>query len=382
MRNVLVAFILLTLSSAAAAQQWMQMEQQNRPITVGASGIVTSADALRFGPPPNRRWRISITQLAQEGSRVKAGDVLARFDGSATDDRIRTLQADLNAKQSELESLFETQQREIEDGKVRLAAAESAADKAARKAAADEDLFASLEYKKLVEERDITRRVLEQEQKRIELVARVRESKQAELEADIRRLESELSGAQRELESFSIVAPRDGLVIIGLNREGQKLDVNEQVNPGMVVVELADESNLVVHAEVPEYAANKIALGQQASITIDAAGGAELTGEVIEVGSVVRRQSQYSQAMVRDVTVSLPGEAIPELRAGMSVKIDIEVASQAAALAVPDSALQYRDGTPGVEVRGGGWRQVRLGPVSAGMHIIKEGLEAGEEIRL
>jgi multidrug efflux pump subunit AcrA (membrane-fusion protein) len=381
-RNVLVAFILLTLSSAAAAQQWMQMEEQNRPITVGASGIVTSADALRFGPPPNRRWRISITQLAQEGSRVKAGDVLARFDGSATDDRIRTLQADLNAKQSELESLFETQQREIEDGKVRLAAAESAADKAARKAAADEDLFASLEYKKLVEERDITRRVLEQEQKRIELVARVRESKQAELEADIRRLESELSGAQRELESFSIVAPRDGLVIIGLNREGQKLDVNEQVNPGMVVVELADESNLVVHAEVPEYAANKIALGQQASITIDAAGGAELTGEVIEVGSVVRRQSQYSQAMVRDVTVSLPGEAIPELRAGMSVKIDIEVASQAAALAVPDSALQYRDGTPGVEVRGGGWRQVRLGPVSAGMHIIKEGLEAGEEIRL
>jgi multidrug resistance efflux pump len=313
---------------------------------------------------------------------VKAGDVLARFDGSATDDRIRTLQADLNAKQSELESLFETQQREIEDGKVRLAAAESAADKAARKAAADEDLFASLEYKKLVEERDITQRVLEQEQKRIELVARVRESKQAELEADIRRLESELSGAQRELESFSIVAPRDGLVIIGLNREGQKLDVNEQVNPGMVVVELADESNLVVHAEVPEYAANKIALGQQASITIDAAGGAELTGEVIEVGSVVRRQSQYSQAMVRDVTVSLPGEAIPELRAGMSVKIDIEVASQAAALAVPDSALQYRDGTPGVEVRGGGWRQVRLGPVSAGMHIIKEGLEAGEEIRL
>jgi multidrug efflux pump subunit AcrA (membrane-fusion protein) len=381
-RNVLGAFILLTLSSAAAAQQWMQMEEQNRPITVGASGIVTSADALRFGPPPNRRWRISITQLAQEGSRVKAGDVLARFDGSATDDRIRTLQADLNAKQSELESLFETQQREIEDGKVRLAAAESAADKAARKAAADEDLFASLEYKKLVEERDITQRVLEQEQKRIELVARVRESKQAELEADIRRLESELSGAQRELESFSIVAPRDGLVIIGLNREGQKLDVNEQVNPGMVVVELADESNLVVHAEVPEYAANKIALGQQASITIDAAGGAELTGEVIEVGSVVRRQSQYSQAMVRDVTVSLPGEAIPELRAGMSVKIDIEVASQAAALAVPDSALQYRDGTPGVEVRGGGWRQVRLGPVSAGMHIIKEGLEAGEEIRL
>ena len=382
MRYKLGLLLLLLASSTVSAQQWLQLEKQNRPITVGASGIVTSADALRFGPPPNRRWRISITQLAQEGSRVKAGDVLARFDGSATDDRIRTLRAELNSKQSELESLFETQSREIEDGKVRLAAAESAADKAARKAAADAELFASLEYKKLVEEREVTQKVLEQEQKRIELVARVRESKQAELEADIRRLESELAGAQRELESFSIVAPRDGLVIIGLNREGQKLDINEQVNPGMVVVELADESNLVVQAEVPEYAANKIALGQQASITIDAAGGADLNGEVIEVGSVVRRQSKYSQAMVRDVTVSLPDESISELRAGMSVKIDIEVASQAAALAVPDSALQYRDGMPGVEVRGDGWRPVQLGALSAGMHIIEEGLEEGEEISL
>ena len=382
MKRILASLVFLTWSAAASAQQWLELEKQDRPITVDASGIVTSADALRFGPPPNRRWRISITQLAQEGSRVKAGDVLARFDGSATDDRIRTLKADLNSRRSELESLLETQSREIEDGKVRLAAAASAADKAARKAAADAELFASLDYKKLVEERDITAQVLEQEKRRIELVVRVRESKQAELEADIRRLESELAGAQRELESFSIVAPRDGLVIVGVNREGQKLDVNEQVNPGMVVVELADETNLVVMGEVPEFSANSIALGQKASITIDAAGGTELDGEVLEVGSVVRRQSKYSQAMVRDVTVSLPAESISELRPGMSVKLDIEVDSQPAALAVPDSALQYRDGKPGVEVRGDGWRPVQLGSVSAGMHIVEDGLDEGEEISL
>lgn len=382
MRSLLLMLALLALSSPANAQQWLKIENSDHPITVDASGIVTSADALRFGPPPNRRWRISITQLAQEGARVKAGDVLARFDGSGTDDRIRTLNAELNSRRSELESLAETQMREIEDGKVRLAAAESAADKAARKAAADGDLFASLEYKKLLEEREITQKVLEQEQRRIELVARVRESKQAELEADIRRLESELAGAQRELESFTITAPRDGLVIIGVNREGQKLDVNEMVNPGMVVAELADETNLVVQAEVPEYAANNIALGQHASITIDAAGGAELEGEVIEVGAVVRRQSQYSQAMVRDVTVSLPEESISGLRAGMSVKLDIEVDTQRSALAVPDTALHYRDGAPGLFVRSDGWRPVRLGRVSAGMHIVEEGLEAGEEVQL
>ncbi|MEE4216971.1 MAG: efflux RND transporter periplasmic adaptor subunit, partial [Xanthomonadales bacterium] len=338
--------------------------------------------SLRFGPQPNRRWRIAITELAQEDSRVQTGDVLARFDGSATDDRIRQLDAELNAKRSELASLKETQSQEIEDGKVRMAAARSAADKAARKASAKAELFASLEYRKLVEDRDITQALYEKEQKRAALVTRVRESKQAELEADIRRLESELSGAQRELEEFTIKAPRAGLVIVGTNRQGQKLDTNEQVNPGMVVVELADENKLVVQAEVPEYAANQIAIGQAVNISIDAAGAGDLAGKVLEVASIVRRQSQYSQAMVRDVAVSLPDSGVEGLRPGMSAKLDIVVDTQRQALAVPDEALQYRDGRPGVLLRGDGWRPVALGRRSAGMTIVESGLVAGDEVSL
>ena len=119
--------LLVLASGVATADEWLTIEPTDRPITIAAGGVVTSADALRFGGPPSRNWRITITDLAREGSRVQAGDVLAKFDGSATDDRIRTLSAELNAKRSELESLHETQAREIEDGKVRLASARSAA---------------------------------------------------------------------------------------------------------------------------------------------------------------------------------------------------------------------------------------------------------------
>ncbi len=380
--RILVLF-LLAVPLAASAQQWLSVEASDRPVTVAASGVITSANALRFGPPPNRSWRIAITYLAQEGSRVEAGDTLAQFDGSRTDDRIREVSAGLNSARSELESLLETQQREIEDSKVRLAAAESEAEKAARKADADAELFASLEYQKLVEQKNIKQALYENEKVRSRLAARVRASRQAELEADIRRLESELNGAQRELEAFTIKAPRAGLVIVGTNREGQKLDTNDQVNPGMIVVELADETDLVIQAEVPEFVANRIELGQAASITVDAVGGSEVSGEVIDMGSVVRRQSRYSQAMVRDVTVSLPDQLIPSLRAGMSVKLDIVVDNMRAALAVPDSALVYRDGKPGVVVRGDGWQAVTLGPTSsAGMHIVESGLEPGAEVAL
>ena len=372
----------LLVSSVAAAQQWAVLEPGDRPITVSASGIVVSADSIRFGPPATRRWRVTITNLAREGSMVNAGDVLAQFDASSTDDRVRDKQAELNAKQSELESLLETQRREIEEEKVTLAEAESAAEKAARKADTNADVYAGLEYRKLLEERDIAADLYRREQERRDLNRRVREAKKAELEADIRRLESEVAGAERELASFTITAPRAGLVIIGTDQQGQKLSVNDQTNPGITVVELANPDDLIVRAEVPEFAATRIAVGQRAVSVIDAAGGTPITGEVVEVGSIVRRQSQFSQAMIRDVAVSLPPDVIQTLRPGMSVKLEIEVDTQQNALAVPDEALQYRNGKPGVVVRGDGWRQIVLGRASAGLHIVEQGLAAGDRVAL
>lgn len=381
MSRLFIMFMLFVAADAARGQQWLPVEPQDRPLTVNASGIVNSSDAQRFGPPPSQSWRITITELAREGSRVKAGDVLAQFDGSATDDRVRTLGAELNARRSELESLLETQASEIEQEKVRLAEAKSIAEKATRKADTDAELYASLEYKKLLEEKAIAQDLYRREQQRTDLVVAVREAKRAELEADIRRLESELAGAERELESFTIRAPRDGLVIVGTDRQGQKLDVNDAVNPGIIVVELADETKLEVQAGVPEYAAARIAVGQPVEIDIDATGGS-LEGHVSSVASIVRRQSQYSQAMVRDVTVTLPPDAIAGLRPGVSAKLRIVVGTERDALAVPDEVIHYRDGIPGVIVRGDGWRPIRIGRASSGMHIVESGLEPGDEVAM
>ena len=376
------ALLLAVLAAPAAhADQWQRLEARDRPITVTASGVVASSQALRFGPPPSQSWRITITKLAREGTRVGKGDVLAEFDGAATDDRKKEKEAELARKQSELASLIETQAREVEEDKVRLAEAESAAEKAARKAAVDPKVYAGLEYRKLVEERRAAEERYRREQSRMDLVARVRRSKVAELEADIRRLESEVAGANAELDSFTIRAPRDGLVIVGTDQEGQKLDVNDAVNPGMTVVEVIDDTSLVIEAEVPEFAAARLEVGQPARVALDVAGGGEIRGTVVEVSSIVRRQSRFSQAMVRDVAIRLD-EAVPDLRPGMSTQVTLVVDTVTDAIAVPEQALRYRDGRPGLVVRGSGWQPVTLGGTSAGMRIVADGVAAGQEIEL
>ena len=379
MRRLSIGVLISVIATSAWSAQQLTMVAEDRPITVTATGIVAARDASRFGPPPNRNWQIAITKIAREGQRVKQGDVIAEFDGSATDDRVKQKQAELAAKQSELESVLETQAREAEEDKVALAEAESEARKAARKANVDVTVYAGLEYRKLIEEKRVSAELADYERRRVALAADVRALTLAELRADVRRLESELTAAKTELASFTIRSPRDGLVLVGTMRDGSKLDVSDTVNPGMTVVEVIDDNDLIVQADVPEFAAAKLAVGQQAIVSLDAAGGGDVTGKVVSVASIVRRQSRFSQAVVRGIEIELD-ETSDALRPGMSAKVTLVVDTQADALAVPEEAIAYREGVPGVIIAGRGWTPIKLGKASAGQRIVQNGLEAGEEI--
>jgi HlyD family secretion protein len=377
-----IVFGAALLSAAASAQQWLELSARDLPVTVSASGLVTSAEVVRFGPPPSQSWRITITELAREGQRVDTGDTLARFDSSGSDDRVRDLEGQLAESRSELASFQEIRARDVEQEKLDIADALSKANKAAQKADQPAELLAGIEYEKLVEDRRISAQLLETARSRLGLSASVREARQQELEADIRRLEIQLRSAQDELDSFTLRAPRPGLVIVGTDRQGAKLDVNSSVNPGIVVIELVDDRKLQVQAEVPEHASAQIALGQTARVFVDAVGSNELPGRVKEVANIVRRQSRNSQTMVRDVVIELASADSAGLRPGMSVTVTVEVDRLKGAVSLPQSALVYRDGKPGVELRNGSWQPVQLGARSDDEFIVLGGVSAGQEVRL
>lgn len=381
MKMIIALLTTLAISIPALAEQWLTLAERDVPIIVSASGVVSSAEVTRFGPPPSRSWRTTITQIAREGQEVKPGDVLARFDNSGADDRVRELEAELAEAEGALKSFLETSARDIEQEKLDIAAAASDAKKAALKAEQPAELIATVEYEKLVEARLMSEKKLANLKARTALSAKVRTATRQELEADIKRLNIQLQAAKDELASFTLRADRQGLIIIGTDREGTKLDVNANVNPGMVVVELVNPDELQVEVEIPEHASAKIRTGQPATVTVDA-GGSELSGQVTAVANVVRRQSRSSQTMVRDVVVAFASDDLSGLRPGMSVKVMIEVDRVTRALAIPESALHYRDGYPGVRLRNGEWQAVSLGPKSENEYVVLTGLVTGQEIQL
>ena len=374
--------LLLLAPYSAAAEQFFEVRPADRPITVAASGIVVSTEVLRFGPPPSGNWQTTIAELAQEGQRVREGDLLVRFDSSNLDDDLTRVSGHLAQRRSELLSLDENQRREIEDEKVALAQAQSEARKADRKAEQPEELIPGIEYRKLVEEKRIANLLMRRARDRQALSHRLRAARRQELETGVRQLAVKRAAVEKELAAFTIRAPGPGLVVLGTDYEGNKVDVNASVHPGLVVVRLEDDSRLAVQAEIHEHAAARLAVGQRVRIAIDSGGEADLVGRVSRVANTVRRRSRYSDSMVRDITVAVDPGQPPVLRLGMSVQIEVDLSMLREALAIPAAVLVYRAGSPGVLLRGQGWRPVLLGERSADMFIVEGGLQAGDMVRL
>ncbi|MDE0227056.1 MAG: hypothetical protein OXP28_18250, partial [Gammaproteobacteria bacterium] len=246
MKGLGVLVLLLLAPFTAAAEQFFEVYVADRPVTVATSGLVVSTEVLRFGPPPSGNWQTTIAELAQEGQRVREGDLLVRFDSSNLDDDLTRVSGQLAQRRNELLSLDEWQRQEIEDEGVALAAAESEARKADRKAEQPEELIPGIEYRKLVEEKRIANVLMRRARERQALSLRLREARRQELETGVRQLGVKLASVEKELASFTIRAPRSGLVVLGTDYEGNKVDVNASVHPGLVVVRLADDSQLAV----------------------------------------------------------------------------------------------------------------------------------------
>ena len=74
---------------------------------VRMDGEVFAESTLSIDPPVlDELWQLNITQLANDGALVKAGDVIVVFDGSQTQQTLITKQSSMQEKQSELQKLL------------------------------------------------------------------------------------------------------------------------------------------------------------------------------------------------------------------------------------------------------------------------------------
>ncbi len=155
------------------------------------------------------------------------------------------------------------------------------------------------------------------------------------------QMRANLDKAQDDLSKTTIYAPLSGHVIDLNAEEGEVVVSGTMNNPGSVIGIIADLSEILAQVDVDETEIVNVKIGQEAVLKVDAVPDREYHGRVVEVGSSGFNRPQQPDVTFYQVKVLLR-DADAELRAGMSVRAEIQTAAHADVAVVPIQAVVER----------------------------------------
>jgi HlyD family secretion protein len=174
------------------------------------------------------------------------------------------------------------------------------------------------------------------------------ESKQQEVTTAKRALEAtekDLKNAKDELEAHEVKAPFDSVVMYGDANfwwSRRDIQVGKDANPGQVLVSLPDMNSLQAAVNVAEIDVHKVKIGQDAMITVEAAGGKIVHGKVLTVSEVANAGQGWLSSDTKEFKVEISLDNITALKPGISCQAEITIDKTDSVLILPVQAV-FRD---------------------------------------
>ena len=363
--------------------------------SIRLSGTVSALDSAAIRAPRLRvRSQLTLTRLAEAGTFVKAGDIVAQFESRELQDRVD----DMLSNVVQAEARFNREKAKVLVERETLRQERDTAKAEYEKAAFDlrkTEVLSEIESQVLrntAAQAEATWRQLEQELALQEEVFR-RRMRIEEIDIEDAKLRHERYA--RDLERMTLRAPVGGLVVLEPMYKGggqfQQASLGDQVYPGTVFLRVVDLSGLLVQASVNQVDAEAVSVGMPATIRFDAYPELAVEGRVSNVGAIATSGDRGfgpsgSGLYVKTIPVELSFSTDdPRIIPDLSASVDVARAEPEEALVIPRSAVQENDGEAFVRVRSGNsWerRAVELGRQDAIETVVLAGLQPGEEIAL
>jgi multidrug efflux pump subunit AcrA (membrane-fusion protein) len=418
------ALVAAVLWVRAGADEGMVVEVTRGELTarLTSSGTLKPMQSITYRSPiPGRD--VEIRDLAAEGSRVKAGDVLVRLDTTDLELELarvrqenRQAQFDLQVAEGEWDEAG-AEVKSVAEGEGALTV-EEARSTLARAQKKTERL--RQEYEKLrplLEKGFITREELARTEDALEeaeeelLLARrrtdvvvqlshPREQKRAALA--LAQKASQLSHARTRvaetdlrlnllttlIEGCTIRARGPGLVVYEENLNAnprRKLRIGDRVFATQGIVTIPEVNRMQVEATVSEAEVHRVRAGQPAEIRVEAFPDLTLTGKVTRVGTLAATSPTRPFDDKRfDLIIELD-PTTAELRPEMSIRADVIVGTRSNVLMIPVTAVFNHQGTRVaylVSATGVTMRPLELGESNDRMVEVVAGLQPGDRVSL
>jgi len=406
-RKITRITLVVLLMAAAAAAATVALKRLNRPersvptIRVARGNLnlkIYTSGELRAGKTamlvaPSVGSALRLIFLANTGTRVKSGDLVADFDPSDQEHNLEIASYDLKqAEQAIAKAKADASVQDAQD-KVDLLKAEFDV-RRAEMDVSKKDLVSAIDAKKNLLALDEARRHLSQLKEDIPSHAVSNQADIAVAAEKLAKARLSIQQAQKNIQDMHLRAPMDGLVAVQENRQtnvyysGMRFSEyrqGDEVQPGGFVAQVLDVGQMEIQGRVAETDRANLSPGEPAEIDVYALPHQMVAGKVKDVAGAALQASFFSDsgASKFGVVIALD-HPDPQLRPGLTGLVAISAGEVKNVLYLPPQAIFAKDNNPVVYVRQGSdfvRQKIKITRRSE-TRIAVEGLVEGTEVAL
>ncbi len=338
-----IAFFLLFYHCSKNERQPLTtvVQRVDYQVHIGGEGVLDAKNSKSINTP--MIWpRPTIAYLAEEGSIVKKGDLVARLESTEIQndyvnmlDQLDIVKADAQKKIADMELqrlLYKSQMQSA------MAAAE-----AARLNLARLKFQAPLERERL--ELDIKQNEIDAQnaQAKVASLEKIQAEERTHSQATINQVKAKLERAQAMLDRMELTAPQDGMVIHAENwTTDEKIKVGDAVHPRSPIISIPDLSEMRVKLYLGETESRRIREGMRAEVVVPTVGNTVYPAHVSKVDKIAKPINRGSNVKRVEVFVQLD-EKNPGLQPGITAEAQIILQNIRNVLTVPQEALFMQD---------------------------------------
>lgn len=398
----------LILVAGAAGLAWQRMhpaqEAATRPtrtaiVTRGTlpitARIAGSTSAWRFANitapkltvPENDR-PMTLLMLAQSGSLVKQGQIIARFDPQSTADHLDDTRDGLHLRRNTLAKVYAQLDLQVEILVQNLRKAKSKLDRARLdlRTIAVRSQIQVAKFQLAVEESQAEYDALQTDLP-LQIMSQASFLRIHEISTEIEQVH--VDRHQRDMDKLTLHAPVDGMVVLReMHRPGgdqATYAVGDRLSPGGLLMQVVDQRTMQVEGLINQAEYSQFRIGQPATIRLDAYPETQFRGRVYAIGALATapgRQGAWLRTIPLCVRIDNPDwRILPDLTAAADVTLD----SVENALIVPAEALSKDNGQTFIHVQKGDAverRAVTGARIHGARAALLEGVNEGEIVVL
>ena len=364
------------------------LERQPFSLTVSADGEIVGLESVFVDTPNTTAGQLSIAWLAEEGSFVKAGDIIVRFE--SMDARLG-LEQRQNSLAGNLEDIKITNQNQIKDEKNRkidMQIAEEDFNFSIKTMAQDETIYSRWDIITAAADERYNRQNLEVMKNRVRTQQRADRSRQQTQTIQRNELQTQVDRYEQTLNALELYAPVDGMVLYYRDR-GSEPAVGNNSSAGQSIIEIINLDALQARINVLERDGGYLEKDLPVNIRLDAVPDKVFHGIIRTVASVAQSITRNSplRYFTCDITIVDAGPNLKLIRPGMFLRGDIVLHEYESCFIVPSGAVTVRElqNDTVVFIKNGDrfeTRVVETGLSSHGEAVILSGVEEGELVAL